>query len=228
MSLVEETPSQLDSLPLFPLPHGALLPGELLPLHIFEPRYRRMLDVVRGSDHLIAIATILVGCDALDPLVSDIVGVGRVVRDRRNDDGTSDIVLHGLVRGEILNEVGGEPFRRAQVLLAPGGRTHPAEAYRLRRRLLNALAGRLRKRQLSYDVTAAFDPGALVDRIATSLELQPLERITLLQSVEVGHRIEALLSLLDHNRHRKRLADVVPSLHSFGLQLHSRARRDEP
>ena len=211
----------LPQVPIFPLPHGALLPGELLPLHIFEPRYRRMLEVVRGGDRLLGIATLLGACSAGDPPVADVIGVGRLVKDRQNKDGTSDIVLHGLARGEILSEVTdagpAEPFRRAQVMLVPHGAAHATAMYRARRELLHGLAGRYPGGGLQYDVAAGFDAGALADRIASALDLHPDERVAMLQALDVDARCAHLLQLLDTPDHRKRLAEIIPSLGAFGL-----------
>lgn len=215
---------------MFPLPYGALLPGELLPLHVFEPRYRSLLEVARKSDRIIAIATLMPGfegCDSCHPPVGAVVGVGRLVKDRPNADGTSDIVLHGLVRGEIVHEIDGAPFRRGRLLLCSGNDVHATEMYRLRRELLCALADRLRMRSFVYDVTAGFDVGTLVDRIASSLELQPTERVEILQAVDLGCRIDGLLELLSSRRHRQRLRDIIPSLHAFGLTLEKKRPGDK-
>ncbi|HEY4102901.1 MAG TPA: LON peptidase substrate-binding domain-containing protein, partial [Polyangiaceae bacterium] len=49
MSLPELSPEDLANLPLFPLPNAVLFPGAVLPLHVFEPRYRALTrDVLAG------------------------------------------------------------------------------------------------------------------------------------------------------------------------------------
>jgi len=208
--------------PLFPLPHGALLPGELLPLHVFEPRYRSMLEAVRRGDRIIAIGTLLPGWE-LDyhgrPAVAAVVGLGRMVKDRQNPDGTSDIVLHGLLRAEIAGEISGRPYRVARVVVQPGEDLHPAETYRLRRELLTGLADKLRTTRLRYDLTAGFDVGALTDRIASALDLQPEQRVEVLQALPPEKRARLVLALLSDKAHRKRLLEVIPSLHAFSLSL---------
>jgi hypothetical protein len=107
--------SALVKAPLFPLPDGALLPGELLSLHVFEPRYRAMLDDARKGSPVIAIATLLPGWEADyagAPAVADIVGLGRMVDDRPQPDGTSDIVLQGMLRAEIATELDSDKLYR--------------------------------------------------------------------------------------------------------------------
>ncbi|MHC5211927.1 MAG: LON peptidase substrate-binding domain-containing protein [Planctomycetota bacterium] len=212
--------------PLFPLPHGALLPGELLPFHVFEARYRAMLAVVRKGDGMLAVATLLPGWEtdtSGTPPISEIVGMGRVVKAEQRPDGTSDIVVHGLVRGEVLSEAPGGTrtlrYRLARILPRPDGEQHPAELWRLRRALLTGLARRLRTRAFKCDLTAGFDAGALADRIAASLDLRPQERASLMHAADAGQRIERLLEMLRDRRHRQRLIEIIPSLHAFSLAL---------
>ncbi len=208
--------------PLFPLPQGALLPGELLPLHVFEPRYRAMLEAVRRGERIIAIGTLLPGWETDyhgRPPVASVVGLGRIVKDRQNADGTSDIVLHGLLRGEIAGEIGGRPWRIARVVVRPEDDLHPAEGFRLRRELLGGLFERLRTSRLRYDLTAGFDVGALADRIASALDLQPDQRVAVLQALSPAQRVNLVLQLLADREHRKRLLEILPSLQAFSLSL---------
>jgi hypothetical protein len=104
----------------------------------------------------------------------------------------------------------------------PDGQQHPAEAFRLRRDLLLGLAGRLRSRAFTYDLTAGFDVGALVDRIASSLDLQPPRKVRMMQAIDPLERVELLLALLREKEHRQRLLELIPSLQAFSLQLGGR------
>lgn len=207
--------------PIFPLPDGALLPGEYLPLHVFETRYREMMEAVRASDRLLAIATLLPGWEPDyygRPGVAEVVGVGRLVRDRLNRDGTSDIVLKGLARGLLLEELSGRTYRRARIRLVTHDDLLAYERFRHARRLLTGLGARLR-RPLRWDLTQPIDPSALVDRIATLLELPAALRVAVLQSVELEDRITLLLEILSERPNRQRLLELVPSLHEFTLSL---------
>ncbi|GJM23524.1 MAG: hypothetical protein DHS20C15_34390 [Planctomycetota bacterium] len=212
----------LGKAPLFPLPEGALLPGELLPLHIFEPRYRLMMDAVRKGDRMLAIATLAPGWEADyhgRPTVEPIVGVGRVVKDRENPDGTSDIVLQGLMRGRITRELDGKAYRQAVVQLCQPPEEHPAVAFRRRRALLEGLACRLGPKGMRCDVTAEIDTSLLSDRIASALELSPRQRVSMLQAVEADGRVKLLLQLLDDTQHGARLLSIIPALSDFSLSL---------
>jgi len=101
----------------------------------------------------------------------------------------------------------------------PGEDLHPAETYRLRRELLTGLAEKLRTTRLRYDLTAGFDVGALADRIASALDLQPDQRVEVLQALPPEKRTRLVLALLSDRAHRKRLLEVIPSLHAFSLSL---------
>ena len=215
--------TSLGRAPLFPLPHGSLLPGELLPLHVFEPRYRRLMEVVRAGDKLLAIATIETGWEREaggEPPLAQVVGVGRVVRDRENEDGTSDIAVHGLMRGVIAKELDNrEPFREAAVMLRPEDSGHPAEAYRLTRHLLGGLDSLLGNKRFRYDLTESIALGNLVDRIAGGLQLGPDLRARVMQAVELEERVELLLELLRGAKRKRRLIELLPSLSNYHLGL---------
>ncbi len=209
--------------PLFPLPHGSLLPGELLPLHVFEPRYRRMLEVIRERDKLLAIATIVPGWEreaGAEPPLGPVVGIGRVVRDRQNEDGTSDIAVHGLMRGVIAKELDNtEPFREAAVQLRPEETGHPAEAYRLTRHLLQGLDHVLGNKHFRYDLTESVKLGSLVDRIAGGLQLAPDLRARVMQAVELEERVDLLLELVRGPKRKRRFLELLPSLSNYHLGL---------
>ena len=98
-----------EPIPIFPLPGVVMLPHSALPLHIFEPRYRQMVERTleeggRGRAKPIAIATIQPGVDILarNPEVREAVCVGHIVKQQRRPDNSFDIILQGLCRAAIL------------------------------------------------------------------------------------------------------------------------------
>lgn len=105
--------------PLFPLAGCVLLPHATVPLHVFEPRYRRMIrDVLKDSG---LIATAMFDGDQWKsnyqgkPPIREHVCVGHVVRHDKLSDGRFNILLQGVCRARIEREVEHEPYRLAHV-----------------------------------------------------------------------------------------------------------------
>lgn len=98
--------------PIFPLSQVLLVPGDLLPLHIFEPRYRAMVaDALEGS-RVMAMAACTEAASFGMPPVDPVVGLGRIVHQQLYPDGRSDIVLEGIARMEIVEELESETAYR--------------------------------------------------------------------------------------------------------------------
>jgi len=93
-------------LPLFPLPEVVLFPNEVLPLHIFESRYRTMLKSVLETDSLF-------GVIKWDPNTKSMANVGccaHIIKHQTADDGRSNIITIGQQRFQILEVVSSTPF----------------------------------------------------------------------------------------------------------------------
>jgi Lon protease-like protein len=93
---------------LFPLPNLVLFPRVAQPLHIFEPRYRQMLADALEADRLIAMALLRPGWEAeyeQKPPIYPVVCLGRVHHEQRLPDGRYNLLLQGLGRARILEEV---------------------------------------------------------------------------------------------------------------------------
>jgi Lon protease-like protein len=113
----------LDALPLFPLPGTVFFPHTLLPLHVFEPRYRQLTEAALTTHHHLAVVRIDdARSDAAVPGVARVAGVGRIVHHERLPDGRFHILLQGVARAELLDEVPGEGrlYRRARAELCDG------------------------------------------------------------------------------------------------------------
>jgi ATP-dependent Lon protease len=104
---------------LFPLPNLVLYPHVMQPLHIFEDRYREMLEDALSGDRLIAMALLEPGWeDDYDsrPPIASYACLGKVVAHHRLEDGHYNVLLLGVERVRILKEL--DPlrsFRQAQV-----------------------------------------------------------------------------------------------------------------
>jgi Lon protease-like protein len=108
-------PPALANVPVFPLPHVVLFPEALLPLHIFEPRYRKMLADCLAADGSIVIAHVDL---RVGGRIAKVAGVGVIVEHQALPDGRSNIVVAG--RGRVrLDEIVVEdppqyPYKRAR------------------------------------------------------------------------------------------------------------------
>jgi Lon protease-like protein len=116
--------SHLESLPLFPLPGVVLFPNTILPLHIFELRYRQMVKDVRESKGPIAIAhidpTAPPPARGEAPIIHPIAGVGFLRRVEPLEDGRFLIELKGAARVRVLEELPPEtPYQRVRAELLP-------------------------------------------------------------------------------------------------------------
>ena len=108
-----------EEMPIFPLPRVVLLPGGLLPLHVFEPRYRALVAHCLAGDRLLAVATLQPGYRAAyhgAPPVWPEVGIGTIVSHTPMDEGRSNIVVEQVARARILLETPSpHPFRLTRV-----------------------------------------------------------------------------------------------------------------
>ena len=98
-------------LPLFPLPDVVLFPQEVLPLHIFESRYRIMLQSVLEADSMF-------GVIKLDPNTKNMAKIGccaQVIKHHTAEDGRSNIITLGQQRFQVLEIVRSTPFCSAMV-----------------------------------------------------------------------------------------------------------------
>lgn len=130
-------------IPIFPLPNAVLMPCAVLPLHIFEQRYRDMTEHALAKQKLIAIALLKPGYEAeyetLTVAVHERLGVGRIIRAERLPDGRFNILLQGVSRAQIMSENTDMSFRRG--LLKPVDPIHasPEVEQRLLNRIQRAL-----------------------------------------------------------------------------------------
>ena len=98
-------------LPLFPLPDVVLFPRDVLPLHIFESRYRMMLESVLEDDRRFGVVR-------WDPQTQSMASVGccaEVLQHQTAEDGRSNIVTLGQQRFRVLDVVRETPYRTAMV-----------------------------------------------------------------------------------------------------------------
>ena len=131
--------------PVFPLPNVWLFPSVVLPLHVFEPRYRRMIEDSLDGPGRLVLGTIVGGHEheaAGAPPFHGIAGLGEIGRHEKLADGRFNLVLVGLARVFVQEVPSPHPYRLVEWRPAPELPVAPERADALRKRLCAALAQR--------------------------------------------------------------------------------------
>lgn len=208
----------LERVPLFPLPRAVLLPHTLLPLHVFEPRYRALIADLIASDGVVGVPMLGPGWeDDYDgrPALVPVMGVGRVLRYKTRNDGRFDVLIGGMVRARIVDELDtATPYRvvRAEALPEPEGPDLPGLERPLReiRARLVRMAhqrpdARVELLALSEDQRC---PKEMLDVLAGMALRTPSERQAYLETDRISRRAEIVLSLMIE--HTSRASDAMP------------------
>ena len=192
----------LRRLPLFPLEDVVLFPHSMVPLHIFEARYRKMVRDVLGSNRLVAISLQLERENLEEgnvPRVASVASVGELVLAQELPDGRFNLVVRGRARIGIDEELfSEEPYRLIAAHEIPDDPAVEAtdidEADTTLRALVSGLAESIPDGgELLKHVAAAQDtPAALANVVAASLVADAKARQRLLETTDVFERLERL------------------------------------
>ena len=185
-----------DEIAVMTLPEVTFFPQALLPLHIFEPRYRHMLKDVLSTHRLFAVAGLDAKASSTAGETSYRIGTIGIVRAcQENSNGTSNLLLQGLARIEFLEFFGGDPYPRGRIrALASKAGADGNRNVRLRRSLERLIG---LKRQLGGTVPNEFtrfletvdDPETFVDLAAYTLCDDARLKQKLLETLNVHQRL---------------------------------------
>jgi uncharacterized protein len=192
------------TIPIFPLPNVVLFPNVFLPLHIFEPRYRQMVDDVLNGDRIIGMVLLRPGWERDyegRPPVYPIGCAGVVTHAERLADGRFNIVLRGMEKFRIVGEDTTRSYRQAHVTAMPEGLTDAvrAEIRGERRRLESLLVPQpdTAKETRDAKVPTSMSDEDLVNALAQYLEFEPVEKQALLERDGLLERCRSLIELLE-------------------------------
>ncbi len=192
-------------LPIFPLPELAFFPRTLLPLHVFEARYRTMVMDCLARDKRMAVVGLKPGYEPAyegKPAVYPVAGVGRIVQCERLATGRFNILLKGEGRVRIDRELPSDTLYRmvAGSLLGETGAERDgvgALAARVTGRCLGILRAVNRPTAEMEKALAGAAPGTVCDRIASAIIPGAAARQALLEEVDVERRLSKLAEGLD-------------------------------
>ena len=200
-------------IPLFPLPNLVFFPRTYVPLHIFEPRYREMVQAAAASHRMVGMVLLKEGWEADyegAPAIFAMGCVGRVMNVQRLSDGRSNILLQGLRRFEIQHEVGAESYRQGRIVLKDLFQPDAALPTEIRREIVKVVAGFIGNREdgvaLSAMLKQQIHDDVLVQNLSFALDFTPLEKQFLLESdslIQQGRRLLDLLHFKLHERHEQ-------------------------
>ncbi len=192
-----------ETMPVFPLTGGLLLPGGQLPLNIFEPRYLRMIDDVLGKGRMIGMIQPRSEGSNEKPSLYTIGCAGRLTNFAESDDGRYLITLTGLRRFRITDELSTDtPYRQVSVdwqEFAGDGMPDASAEIVDRERLLNAMELYLDTEGLKTDWDAVEEAPseALVVSLAMGCPFEPNEKQALLEAQDTAARAECLVTLME-------------------------------
>lgn len=196
-------------MPLFPLPGVVALPQQVVPLHIFEPRYRQLIDHALDGPGQIAMAVldrrILKSAASSLPRLRNAVCVCQIVQHEKLNDGRYNVLLQGICRASIAKETSPQPnvlYRSA--ILEPVGLDDPdaddlatireTVETTLRRPVLTKLVGV--RPVLDFFQDDRIPTTALLELVTFSMVHDAELRYQLLAEGDINRRSQILLSEL--------------------------------
>ncbi|TWU25658.1 LON peptidase substrate-binding domain-containing protein [Bythopirellula polymerisocia] len=193
---------------LFPLPDLIMFPHVMQPLHIFEPRYRDLLNDALDSDGLIAMCMLAPGWESDyegNPTLLSHACLGRVVTHQRTDNGEYNILLLGMRRIRIERELPSpRTFRQAEVTLLDDFCKTSNDEKRsdlqamLTRQFQEFLPqGKSMDGALKEILATEIPLGVLTDLVSFALPMEFQQKRDLLGECDIDKRATMLLSALD-------------------------------
>ncbi len=188
-------------LAIFPLTGAVLFPGLQLPLHIFEPRYRAMVQEVLVRDRRIGMIQprVVAGAEMREPpALFDIGCVGHIADVEALDDGRFNLVLAGLTRFRVLRELEVvTPFRQVEAEIEDSAADDSLSS--IERAGVEREAKRFAERQgylVDWNAVGQLDDATLVNGIAQVAPFDAAAKQALLEAETIGERAELAVQLM--------------------------------
>ncbi len=191
---LERVKAALGRLKVFPLPSAVLLPGTAMPLHVFEQRYRDLVQDALAGDGVFAMAQVLPGQEGRlfgRPDLEDLLCAGVMTMHEALPDGRSNLVLIGIARARILRELPQTKAYReveAEAVVdlpfdGPEEETLRASVLELVARIPHEVGEKVAQ------VAARVRGGALADVVASAVVSDAARRFEVLSALDVRQRL---------------------------------------
>lgn len=185
------------------LPDCTLFPHGGLPLHIFEERYRIMLDEALAGECVFAVGRLKKTTDGGDGEISEIGTAGLVRASHKGEDGTSQLLLHGVIRVKFQEWLDGKPYPYAliePVITTPLPAEQGEAAMKTLRGGVEDAIDKLPE-DVKSGVTSlleqADEPGLMADLVAQQFVHDPDLRQVLLEAKSVGKMMSLLCAYFE-------------------------------
>lgn len=209
---------QTIELPIFPLPGVVFFPRVILPLHIFEPRYKAMVASALDGNGRIGMVLLREGWRSqyhASPPVFGTGTMGLITQPEELEDGKYNLLLRGLQRYRILEFLQETPFRLARVRLledvAPDERDAQALRWKMAKRL-NQLAPEIKFPPLEPKLAGRIDFLTMINLICCCLDLSVYDKQRLLETGDLAVRARGVLGVLDRKLKAKKLVSGFQTL----------------
>jgi Lon protease-like protein len=192
-----------NTVPVMPLNGVLLFPNALLPLHIFEPRFRQMLAHALGDGRMMCVALVRPECQSWETS-SDFFAISTVGLIRAcvgRSDGTSDLILQGIRRVKFSEFEQEKPFPIARIKPLKTNTSLTVETDALAAKVLEFYfrlkkSGRELPEKIDQYLSEMSDPELLADLVAATFIGDPGRRQTLLEELNLNQRLRLLIQYL--------------------------------
>ena len=190
-----------NKVPLFPLDNVVFFPNTILPLHIFEERYKQMISDSSNSHNLICMTLLNPDMgDSDEQTLSHTGCIGRIINNEEADDGKKNIILYGLRRIKITKLIYDKPYREAEIKLINTSHSDNSEAFKKR------IIELINKWNLLLDgytddykikIESSFPLSKITDTLSSSMVSKASDRQLLLEELDEGARAEKIIDVLE-------------------------------
>tara|TARA_R110000772_G_scaffold157849_1_gene269070 strand:+ start:4997 stop:5665 length:669 start_codon:yes stop_codon:yes gene_type:complete len=183
---------------IFPLAGALLFPGMHLPLHIFEERYRALINDAMARDRQIGM--IQPKTDGNTPELFDIGCVGKIIDIEAMDDGRFNIVLEGLSRFRVIEEIDASTaFRQVRAEIEENIEIDEvlASVERAALEIESRKFAELQGYQVDWDSIGRLDDMSFVNGIAQIAPFDAASKQALLEVDGLSNRAELIIQLLE-------------------------------